>query len=80
MINIASSEKSFVAYADDKTQRIQWVNGVNEAIAKMRDQFKEDTGQLAPVWNPDSTSTACGCCGTQFGGFMSLTNRKHHCR
>ena len=49
---------------------------INDAIEQMREKFKHDTGQLAPVWRPNSTASACTCCGKKF----SWTFRKHHCR
>ena len=76
MISIESDQKSFVAYAESKGEKEKWVKSINDATQALRDKYKHDTGHLAPVWRPNSTASACTCCGKKF----SWTFRKHHCR
>ena len=44
-------------------------------------QGLRELGQLSPVWwVPDSVARECSCCGSEFGGALSLVKRRHHCR
>ncbi|GMI11655.1 hypothetical protein TrRE_jg3085, partial [Triparma retinervis] len=76
MINIQSESKSFVCYAPSAEERAKWVAGINGCITDLRKKFAEDTGKMAAIWKPDSTTPACNSCGKKF----RFTVRRHHCR
>lgn len=72
---ILSSKKSFVVMADNELDKTSWMNGINDALEKIKSP-SESSAQAAPIWKPDDQSTSCGLCG----GIFSIFNRKHHCR
>jgi hypothetical protein len=42
----------------------------------MREKYEVETGNIAPIWTPDSHSNSCTVCQAAFSMFY----RRHHCR
>lgn len=76
---IRSELKSFNVYAATANERTEWMNHINACIKELKQNPKtlNLSSELAPVWQPDSTTNICQVCRlVQF----SLIRRRHHCR
>jgi len=73
---IFSNTKSFTVMAETPEVKTEWMNSITNTTAKIRKPSNSSHGQVAPVWDPDSTTNNCKICEVQF----TMFNRKHHCR
>lgn len=72
---IESAEKSFIVWVKNK-DRDEWVATIATAMEARKAEVEEETGNIAPVWTPDSDCLECETCGVNF----TMILRRHHCR
>jgi len=77
---IKHAVKSFTVISDSDLEKINWMNALEQLIAKRQEQLMNE-GKLkkveeSPVWTPDKLVTKCQHCTKNF---TSVT-RRHHCR
>jgi len=72
--------RSFLACADSKSSKDEWLGALTRCIVATRaaSAVDEDTvyAKVAPVWIPDRAAHTCQICRVTF----TLTRRRHHCR
>eukprot|EP01084_Bolivina_argentea_P084050 152115_1 len=80
IFSIVSEKKSFVVYADTRSEAQRWVDNIRQCVEEQSKKthsghYKTDS-HSAGVWMPDSHSKSCNICGDKF----TFVNRRHHCR
>lgn len=73
--SIRSEQKSFVVFAADEQEKLEWMKAIEEQIARIGGGVNASVDH-APVWIPDKESNCCTRCNAEF----TILYRRHHCR
>jgi len=83
MLQISSTEKSFIVIAVSVEEKNKWLQALLDAIAKAQEEA-QNKGELpknevkaAATFEPDKNTGYCPLC---LKDFKSITRRRHHCR
>lgn len=78
---IVTAHKSFIAFANSREQKNEWLVAHETALDIIASRgtavkVKTDTNEMAPVWLHDNMATHCMICSKNF----TVVTRRHHCR
>ena len=61
-----SQQRSFNVYAATANERTEWMNHINACIKELKQNPRTPnvSTELAPIWQPDSTTNTCQVCRT----------------
>lgn len=75
LLNVFTPRKSFILQFKSLDEAKSWYDTMDNAIAVAR--FGDETDfDVAPLWQPDKTTTTCSICHQEH----TIFNRRHHCR